>query len=139
MKLTTKSYLKPLIVLTFSALASCGPIYDTEYIYDPPENSSGRACIFQCENSKNQCEELDRYRKEECERHSEWQRERCEADIWRRKNREPKWHECGGETCSSNTERCETSYRSCYQSCGGKVRAETRCVMNCDQVPPGKR
>ncbi len=121
------------------ALSSCGPIYDTVYDFTPPESNAGRACIYQCENSRGQCRQLEEYRADDCERRSDYEVERCEREIWRRKGREPKWYECGGESCSANLDRCDEQYRSCYQSCGGRIRSETRCVANCDQIPQPQR
>lgn len=117
-------------------LVGCGPMYQTEYIYTPPESSSGSACIFQCENSKQQCQQIQSMRSEDCERRAEYEYQRCEDRIYDRKGRDAKWYECTRESCTEDTERCEASYRSCYQSCGGRVEAQTRCVSNCDQIPP---
>jgi hypothetical protein len=114
----------------------CGPVYNTEYQFSPPDSDAGRACVFQCENSRQQCRQLEEYRADDCQRRASWDQQRCEDDIYRRKGREPKWYECGSESCSADYDRCDESYRSCYQSCGGKVNAETRCVANCDKIPP---
>lgn len=127
---------KLLLFLLLLALTSCGPMYETNYTFTPPESSAGNACIFQCQNSQQQCRQLEEYKKDDCEQRSEWQKERCEAEVWRKKGRDPKWYECGGESCSADYDRCDVSYRACYQSCGGKVQSETRCVANCDQIPP---
>ncbi|MFN8392204.1 MAG: hypothetical protein U0136_18070 [Bdellovibrionota bacterium] len=121
------------------AAVGCGPVYDTQYQFVPPENASGRSCIFQCENSRQQCRQLEDYRVEDCERHSDYEKDRCEEDLYRRKGRDPKWYECTGESCTADYDRCDETYRSCYQSCGGEVHAETRCVANCDKIPPGQR
>ena len=101
----------------------------------PPSSSGGQACIYQCENGRQQCLQLDQYRVQNCETNAQYERDRCIADIWARKNREPKWYECGGDSCSEDTDRCDTVYRSCYQSCGGQVIQETKCIANCDQIP----
>lgn len=124
------------LALALLTLIGCGPIYDTQYQFTPPDDGNGRACIYQCENGREQCTELEELREESCENRAESEYQRCADNIYRRKGRDPKWNECYRESCSSDTERCENSYRSCYQSCGGKVRAETVCVANCDQIPP---
>lgn len=120
-------------------LAACGPVYNTQYHFTPPESSEGRSCVFQCDNSRLQCRQLEEYRTEDCQRRSEFDQRRCEDDIYRRKGREPKWYECGSSSCSPDYDRCEQLYRSCYQSCGGRVDQETVCVSNCDQIPPGQQ
>lgn len=123
-------------VIAIVSIAACGPIYDTQYNFRPPSSSEGRACIFQCEQSRQLCRQNEEYRADDCQRRSEWDQQRCEDQIYRTKGREPKWYECGSESCSADYDRCEGSYRACYQSCGGRVDAETRCVANCDQIPP---
>ena len=120
-------------------LGACGPIYDTQYRFTPPESGQGVSCIYQCENSKLQCRQLEEYRADDCTRRAQYEAQRCEADIWRQKGRAPKWYECGSSSCSPEYDRCETQYRSCYQSCGGRVDAQTVCVANCDQIPPGSQ
>jgi hypothetical protein len=113
-------------------VAGCGPIYDTRYHFVPPSDPSARSCIFQCENLKMQCEELEQMRVENCDYRARLDQDRCRAEI-RRQGREPKSHECSslGGSCYANTERCEAKYRQCYQNCGGQVRTEQVCVFNC--------
>src|SRR5262249_46185968 len=114
----------------------CGPIYSTEYIFTPPDGSTGNFCISQCEESKFQCEDLENMRNERCEEESRYQEERCRDRVWADKGREPKWYECGGNSCTADTERCDERYRGCYQACGGKVETVTRCVANCPPAAP---
>ncbi len=129
--------IKLLVIFLFPGfLISCGPIYDTQYSYFPPESSEGRACIFQCENSRSQCQELEHYRNQDCERRSTYDYERCRDDIRYRYDREPKWNECSESSCSADEERCDSQFRYCYQSCGGRVDAQTVCVANCQGANP---
>lgn len=116
--------------------AGCGPVYDTAYSFRPPPSGTGRVCVSQCETSRRQCGQLEDLRARQCEHDSQRQRVLCEAEVRIEKGREPKWYECGSELCSANYDLCESDYRSCYQACGGEVRAETRCVANCDKIPP---
>lgn len=132
------THLRLLLMLVALPLTACGPMYDTFYTFTPPETASGQQCLMQCEHLKMQCRSMEEMRVDACEERSRWAQERCRDDIYRRKHREPKWHECGSESCTADLERCEASYRSCYQSCGGRVTSETRCVANCDQIQPLK-
>lgn len=128
-----KNKINLLVAVLFTCfLNSCGPVYDTQYSYIPPDSSEGRACIFQCENSRSQCQELEQYRSQDCERRSSYDQDRCEEDIRYRYDREPKWYECGSSSCTVDEERCESQYRYCYESCGGKVDQKTVCVSNCE-------
>jgi hypothetical protein len=106
-------------------------MYDTTYNFEPPKSENGRVCIYQCENGRMQCGQLEQMRLDNCNARSESQRYSCEQDIRYRLNRSPKWYECGGESCSDETSRCDEQYRACFQACGGRVIAETRCIANC--------
>lgn len=108
----------------------CGPIYDTRYTFTPPQDSNARSCIFQCENLKMQCEQLEQMKVENCNYRARLDQDRCRGEI-RRQGREPKSYECTLDSCFENTEHCEANYRSCYQNCGGRVHAEQVCIFNC--------
>lgn len=125
-------FIKLLGALLFcAALSACGPVYDTQYTFLPPEDSTGRACVFQCDNSKLQCQQLQDQSAELCESRAEREYDRCVDKYGEKK--------CYRDYCSSSDhERCETQYRSCYQSCGGNVRSETVCVAFCDGAPSKK-
>lgn len=116
-------------------ISSCGPMYQTDYMMTPPKSASGKACVFQCENGKYQCQQLEDLKAERCESRAQADQEACERKIAWEKGRDPKWYECGRESCDADYERCERSYRACFQACGGTVKQETRCVANCEQAP----
>ena len=112
-------------------VAGCatGPVYRTRYSYTQPETPEGKACVYQCEFSKVQCEELEDLKKELCVEKAELKYERCMLD-----KKEGEY--CYNESwqCSANYQRCDNMYRSCFQSCGGTIESETECVSNCDQI-----
>jgi hypothetical protein len=118
-------------------LSGCGPIYDTQYSFEPPQSASGPHCIYQCDTTKAQCIELKQMRADSCNERSQRQSYYCTEDIRSRYNREPKWYECTEELCSDDTDFCDDQYRSCYQACGGRVNRETRCIANCPTQPQG--
>ena len=138
-KYFTSMLKKTLITLLVFTLSSCGPVFNTEYVLTPPKSESGRTCTFQCETVKQQCLQIEELQNQRCEDNSRNEQYNCEYNIRITKNREPKWYECGSDSCSVDTERCEQSYRSCFQSCGGKVDAITRCVANCEKLPPPQK
>ncbi len=112
----------------------CGPMYDTRYTFVPPESQSGRTCTFQCENSKMQCQQIEQMRNDTCEERARIEQQQCQWNMQMQGKKE-KWYDCGLSSCSEDTERCESQYRSCFQMCGGTVRSETVCIANCDQIP----
>jgi hypothetical protein len=102
---------------------ACGPIYQTEYSFIPPTNEQGRACVFQCENGKLQCAQIEDMRKERCD-------DRAEHEYYRCQDRGEKY--CYRESCSADYENCESRYRGCFQSCGGKVESKQVCTAFCN-------
>ena len=127
-----------LLVLAFvlGGVSACGPVYHTDYAFRPPKSAEGRSCVFQCEQSRQQCRQIEDMQQDNCQNRSYWENARCEDDIRRRKGREPKWYECGTDSCSADYDRCDDSYRSCYQSCGGEVQTNTYCVSGCEKAVP---
>lgn len=129
-----------LLGIGVNGLISCGPMYDTQYTFIPPESAQGKACTYQCQNGKYQCEQIDRMQVDRCEESARREQERCKWDLAFRGEKEH-WYDCALDSCSANTEQCEAQYRSCFQMCGGTVNTQTVCVANCQQaqpVPPGR-
>ena len=131
--------IKELMRLWLAAgLVSCGPVYQTDYIFTPPDSDSGYHCTVQCESSKQTCLQLEEIRYERCE-------ERAERDYyWCERNKIFSFDKKGRRVCVSNCwcyrescyrdeETCDENYRSCYQSCGGSVESRTVCISNCEQ------
>ena len=126
-----------LLTLLIQACAS-PPQYQTFYNYDPPKTSEGRACIFQCENTKMQCEQVDQMRVANCQDRAELNFQRCsdraQADYDRCKASGEKY--CFTDTCRkepcNGSGQCDNQYQRCYSICGGQVTSETRCVANCE-------
>ena len=125
------------IIIIFTL--SCSPVYKTNYSFTPPKTQTGKACIFQCENNKLQCEQLEEMRYERCLFRADREYERCERNKRYRYKSDGKreciencW--CSKGHCKVNKEICESRYRSCYQTCGGRVDSETICVSNCEKI-----
>ncbi len=123
LRLPQRALLWAAMLTAMLMLAGCGPMYETQYSFVPPENESARACIFQCENGKLQCHQLEEMKEENCEN-------RADRDYYRCKDRGEKY--CYRESCSVDYERCEGQYRSCYQACGGRVESRQVCVAFCN-------
>ena len=119
------------------ALTGCGPVYQTDYSFTPPKTDSGRSCTYHCETVKQQCRQIEELRVDRCEDQNRWESQRCEDELYRKKGRDSKWYECGStQSCTADYEGCDSQYRACYESCGGRVDARTYCVSNCEKLPP---
>lgn len=116
-------------------LVGCGPIYDTRYTFTPPANETGRVCVNQCENSRFQCQQLIELYSRQCEDMGRREQQRCQWQLALQGKKE-KWYDCPSPSCDSDTSRCDEQYRGCYQACGGRIDAQTVCVMNCQQAVP---
>ncbi len=121
----------PLLLVFLLAASACGPVYRTQYSFEEPDSPEGRACTFQCQTSKLQCEQIEDLRQERCEDRALREQDRCLRRLERQK-KEIKSYDCPLDTCRADYDRCEKMYRACYQSCGGRVTSETVCVSGCE-------
>ena len=103
----------------------CGPMYETQFLYNPPDSPQGQVCISQCEMNRINCEQLEDMRKENCE-----YRAREDYNHCRDYHNEDS---CFEESCSADYSRCERMYNACYTACGGNVTTQQVCVAFCDQ------
>jgi hypothetical protein len=138
-------FIFPLMLL----LAACSPIYTTDYSFDPPPSNTGRTCVLQCENSKLLCDQLVESRYDSCLQRAELQYQSCESrkiykiDYDSGNTKCVQNCYCYRDSCSKDETTCGTQYRTCYQTCGGKVTSKTYCTSNCEEVggvgapPPG--
>lgn len=116
-----RSFVAVLAVLT---CAACAPRFRTFYTHSPPDDDKGKSCVFQCENTKLQCEMLEDTKEQNCEMREQMDYDKCRSN--------PKNY-CYKKSCGNDKERCDSQYDSCFQVCGGKITSETRCVANCDK------
>ncbi len=119
-----------LVLLFVVLLAGCGPVYRTEYSYQPPQDPQGRNCLMQCENMRMQCRTNEDYRLRSCEdqnRIARLEYDNCMAMKYDRCRDNSTY--CG----SSDYERCDMDYRLCYQNCGGIISSREICVYGCEK------
>lgn len=111
------------LILVAVLLVGCGPIYNTQYNYQPPKSQVGVMCVATCEANRGTCRQMQDIQKENCE-------ERADRDYhWCLKHKDPK--DCYRQSCFSDYTVCDDQYRSCYQGCGGKITATQVCVAFC--------
>lgn len=120
------------VLLLAQLLSACGPMYTTRYEFTPPDDPQSRTCIAQCEVSRHQCLASEDLLKQQCEAFRDqqrWQYEQCSQ-----RNDSKDCYRPSYQSCSANTERCDSMHRACYQACGGSIRSYRECTMNCDQI-----
>ena len=66
------------LLVVLILLVGCGPQFRTNYQFQPPATQQGQACVFQCENSRLQCQRLDDLEYERCQDRAEDRYVRCE-------------------------------------------------------------
>lgn len=125
-----------LLVVAGLLLASCGPMYETQYRYSPPADSEGRACVAHCDVGKTQCRINADLRAENrqlrCEREAAQDFERCLTT----QGADPEKSKCHRRLCSessasSDRSACEDDHRVCFQGCGGVIDSTQVCTFNC--------
>ena len=124
--MTGKKLLLALITVAAAmlALSSCGPRYKTFYSYTPPSDPMGKNCIMQCDMIQTQCEQMEEMKLDQCEFKAELEYKKCKKSGG---------ESCYQSACHTEFEHCKDKYNTCYQNCGGKVKADVICVGNCDK------
>lgn len=140
----TRSPLRHLALLLL-ALVACGPVYETGYRFEPPEDAASPAvqqCLAACNASQavcqasaqedlRRCDEQASLRFSACQARAQLDFELCRGDA-----------RTTGETCimplcqrpacsTAAVDSCAAGYRRCFASCGGVVVEEQRCVSGC--------
>ena len=147
------------LILFYLALAGCSskPVYRTDYQLIEPSSINGRQCTTQCatnrllcqqnENSERmRCEDQGKQRSKQCKKAAYQDYRQCmhqsqyggkhrgsmESSCNSIKNSKVQQCDSGYNRCERRS-RCEPKYRACFSNCGGKVKAKTYCVRNCDK------
>jgi hypothetical protein len=116
-------------------LAACAK----EYAYIPPTDADGKACVAQCQTREASCRrDQDRRAaaaQDTCEAEAARRQDRCEVEApieyaaclkFARNEEERKacvLEDCSQPSCqqAGNYGLCGSDYRTCFQSCGGKI------------------
>lgn len=122
--------MKRFIILAALLVASCGPVYDTQVTFVPPDTDAGRACVFQCDNTQLQCRQLKDSQALNTNLIRQQERTACMARETAKKN------PYANLACSISEEQasygqCTAQYEQCYSTCGGQVQKKTVCVSGC--------
>ena len=116
-------------------LAACA----TEYTYEPPTTSEGKFCVAKCQGRQGNCHESEQVRardeQQRCQREGERKQAQCDHDsqieydaCLKYSKTDADRNKCKKNSCdapgcysSANYGQCDSDYRACFQSCGGKV------------------
>lgn len=98
-------------------LASCSMSPPTRYGYIPPQKAAGKRCIATCINSRNSCHLQCQTRNANIRMQQD-----VAADLARRNrsNDDPIMFD-SDNMYSAGSCGCASTYRACYQACGGQV------------------
>ena len=110
-----------------------------EYAFTPPTTPEGRACVERCQASQMACRKDQDHRADiaqrQCALAAEERKSRCDIQApieyaaclkFAKSDEERKacvLNDCEQDSCqqSSNYGLCDNDYRTCFQSCGGKI------------------
>lgn len=116
-------------------LSACGPVYSTHYRFTPPNEANGRQCVTQCAQTRDMCRMMEETRatqeQTQCQQNANMRYTLCLANAKTDQARS----QCNANSyCPRNvyTERCEESYRQCFQNCGGRVESYQVCDYGCN-------
>ncbi len=122
-------------------LAGCGPVYNTSYTYKSPRAWRGRMCVNTCLQQRNtcslQCKEMNSQCRETAiiaarpayKAYLRHQRHHHKT-AWKSVNDFADFSQC------NNVCNCAPNYNQCFENCGGRIIAHTRCVAFCKKPKP---
>lgn len=124
------------VTLVAAMLVSCGPVYRTQYNYEPPKGDAGKQCINRCIRNKSVCKMTCQTNYQNCvamARNAAYpeyfayvaEQQRQNLTVWRQIDDFADLSSCKKD-CG-----CDDDYRQCYTLCGGQVTSERICVANC--------
>lgn len=109
-----------------SSLQSCGPIYDSRRQFDPPASDQGKMCIDRCDTKLRFCKDEEQL-EENISRSNAQGQDGCYLPEQRLDRG------CIGIDFA-DLERCQDNYERCFEDCGGVIKIEKRCVLNCEEA-----
>lgn len=127
-----------LLILCFTLLTGCGPIYQTSYTYQPPRSQNGKMCVAQCFQTKSYCQQMCQMQDQNCrmqahqnayyqfQSYSEEQRSQGKKIDRSIDDFDHSYSECG-QKC-----HCTSDFNLCYQNCGGSVFEHKVCTAFCN-------
>ena len=142
-----------LTMILLLAATGCTPLYETHYLYSPPESEKALSCVTECQKGKNQCLEEANYQYRRCrdrEFFYDLHLDHCRLLSHYYKGRDGKVYYYRHPSCYSNlrhprsfcyreTNQCDTDFQSCYTACGGRVTVKKVCSAFCDNNEAAKK
>ena len=125
------------VIILSALLRASGPVFKTQYTYQPPSSSMGKVCMTQCVQNQSMCEQMCQLRNQTCrlQAHQDalyqyetykQEQERKGLTVTRNVSDFEYSHICS-EQCG-----CTSTFNTCYSACGGKVTEHKVCVAFCD-------
>jgi hypothetical protein len=133
-----KKYSVFLLILMVSLLSACGPIYQTTYTYSPPSSQTGKMCVNQCLQTKNNCQQMCQLQDQNCRMQARqdafyrYQQYRDEQTSRGEKNdRSIDSFDDSYSRCNHSC-HCVSDFNICYENCGGVVQKNKVCTAFCN-------
>ena len=130
-------------LLIILLVASCKPVYKTDYYYAPPPTEQGKLCANNCLERASICASRCKLESDQCELERDAGEERAYAryiksrikkdmPITKKRRDFDSYGGCGSATCKK---RCTNRLNMCHTNCGGHITETQRCTWFCDQAP----
>ncbi|MBS0359447.1 MAG: hypothetical protein JSS53_09275 [Proteobacteria bacterium] len=123
-----KVFFRGLVLLSLLALTACSTTPKKSYSFEPPKSPQGQACVMQCQETKNVCDQFCDAEQQNCQTRAKDQAKFDYEQYVAARTREGKPADRQvtdfylPNTCAADfTCQCEDDFRACFQMCGGKV------------------
>ena len=124
-------------------LAACGPLYETQYSFIPPNTPQGAMCVGQSQMVEQMCHQrcdmVEDHCRDEENREAERMYHRYLEDCARDRKKPEHgleyfrhYHSCHEIRCN---DICNEDFRFNFSNCGGQVIAQQVCIAFCDKAP----
>ncbi|MBT4963886.1 MAG: hypothetical protein HOI53_00630 [Francisellaceae bacterium] len=132
------------ILISLLVLNACGPVYEIQYVYKPPQNDFGVKCIKNCANQKIFCKNEANKDLSICkmhedsiglEKYNDYFQDVISRGVTPHSDTNKKTF-TNYSICESKYEasNCSQEFRNCYLVCEGQIETKAVCVGNCDKT-----
>ena len=121
MKNKKERFLGLFVATVLLYITGCSPVYRTTYEYVSPDDPGQKMCTMQCTNVHSMCLQMEGMQSQHRQHQLDYEYDNCLRSGGY----------CIRQTASADQTKCESDYRRCFVTCGGRATPHTVCVKNC--------